>query len=162
MLCRSAFNQVGPTILKDSSFPMSMHALRQLLATAACFLMLSACSSSPDKVECQGFKTGHFLLRQDAPDFHYAAFIDRTNDVQTETDQITGDVSTLAVKWVDDCHYELRLISSTKPYPDSIQYMRKTVPLRTEIVDGTSRYYVFQAQRRPTDPVMRDTMWVRQ
>ena len=141
---------------------MTVSVLRQVLATGACSLMLSACSSAPDKAECRSFKTGHFLLRQDTPGFHYAALIERTNDVQTETDQITGDVSTLAVKWIDDCHYELRLISSTKPYSDSIQHMRRTVPLRTEIVNGTSRYYVFQSQRRSSDPVMRDTMWVRQ
>ena len=40
--------------------------------------------------------------------------------------------------------------------------MRKTVPLRTEIVGGTDCYYLFQSQRRDADPVMSDTMWVRE
>jgi hypothetical protein len=135
---------------------------RLLPTAAASLLLLSACGGPRNQAECQQFKTGHFLFRHDEPGFRYAAFIDRTDSIQTETDQLTGDVSTLAVKWIDDCHYELRLLHSTQPYADSIQQMRKTVPLRTAILGGTDRYYLFQSQRRKLDPVMTDTIWVRQ
>lgn len=141
---------------------MRFPTLRQVHPAALTFsLLLSACNAPSDQAKCSEFKTGHFLFRHNEPGFHYAAFIDRTDSVQTETDKLTGDVSTLSVKWVDDCHYELRLLRSTKPYADSVQQMRKSMPLRTEILGGTDHYYLFQSQRRESDPVMRDTMWVR-
>ncbi len=115
-----------------------------------------------DKAVCQRYRNGHFLFRHIGADFHYAAFIDRTDSIQIETDQITGDVSTLAVKWVNDCEYQLRLINSTKPYPDSIQHLRKTVSLYTEILGGTDRYYLFRTSRQGSDFTLTDTLWVHQ
>jgi len=124
-------------------------------------LGLTACHASPDGALCKRFKTGHFQFRHHEPGFHYSSLIDRTDSLQTERDEITGDVSKLAVTWTGDCTYDLRLISSTKPYPDSIQHMRKTVPLHTEILGGTADYYLFKCFRDNYNLVVTDTMWVR-
>ncbi|HEX8329759.1 MAG TPA: hypothetical protein VF629_19640 [Hymenobacter sp.] len=126
--------------------------------TAGC--VLAACGGAPDEAVCAGFKTGHFQFRHHEPGFHLSWLISRTDSTQTETDQLRGDVSVLAVHWTGPCTYDLRLISSTKPYPDSIQRMRKTVPLHTEILGGTDGYYLFKSFRDNSDMVIADTMWV--
>ncbi|MDO7847742.1 hypothetical protein Q5H92_15345 [Hymenobacter sp. M29] len=122
---------------------------------------LTACSTGPEKAVCQRFKTGHFQFRHHEPGFHFSSLIERTDSLQIERDEISGDISTLAVKWTGDCTYDLRLISSTKPFPDSIQHLRKTVPLHTEILGGTADYYLFKCYRDNSDLVITDTMWVR-
>ena len=67
----------------------------------------------------------------------------------------------LAVTWRDACTYELRLLTSTKPFSDSIQHYRKTVPLQTQILVATDSYYIFRCWRDGSDLVLTDTLWVR-
>jgi hypothetical protein len=122
---------------------------------------LAACSKSADPADCKRFKTGHFRFVAHQSGMAYSWLIDRTDSIQTETDEVTGDVSKLSVKWVDDCHYQLKLMSSTRPFPDSIQQIRKTVALQTEITEATSHYYIFSSFRDKSELVLTDTMWVR-
>ena len=105
-------------------------------------------------------KTGYFQLRYHELGFQFQSLTERINSIQIERDGISGDISTLVVKWTSDREYELRLISSTKPFPDSIQQLRKTVLLHTEILGGTANYYLFKCYRANADFVITDTMWV--
>jgi len=86
--------------------------------------------------------------------------IQRKDSIQIETNKKAGTFTKLSVKWTSDCTYETRLIESNMPFPDSIQEMRKKVPLKVEIVKCASDYYVFRAKRDNDDYVMIDTLFV--
>ena len=121
---------------------------------------LAGCDWNAKPENCARFHTGHFRFQRFEP-FRYAARIDRNDSIQTETDELTGAVSKLAVRWTNDCHYELHFISSTRQLPDSIQQYRKARPLQTEIIQATDRYYLFTSFREKGGLALTDTMWVR-
>jgi hypothetical protein len=131
--------------------------LTALTTTLLCF----SCSSSKKSKECTQFKTGafmyHFKMEQD--DVYFS--VNRNDSIQMEVNQKTGEFSKLAIKWTDNCSYELKLIESTVYYPDSIQEIIKKATLKTEIISSTADYYVFKAKSNNSDLVLTDTLWVR-
>lgn len=132
-----------------------------------CILLIFSCSSEKNKEEnkntensCAQFKTGNFLfhLRDKQGEFFFA--INRNDSIQTERDEKTGNYSKLAIKWTDPCTYELKMIETTFPMPDSVQQIRKTKPFKTEILFFTKDYYIFKSQRFNSNYFITDTMWV--
>ena len=124
------------------------------------FGSVTGCGWNVKPENCAQYRTGHFRYQRFEP-FRYAARIDRNDSIQTETDELTGDVSRLAVRWTSDCHYELQLISSTKQLPDSLERYHRARPLQTEIIQANSRYYLFTSFREKGGLALTDTMWVR-
>jgi hypothetical protein len=124
-------------------------------------LLILACGFSKKDQDCNQFKSGEFLyhFRGQQGDFFYS--INRNDSIQTEINQQTGDVTKLAIHWMDRCKYELRLIESTVSYPDSIQVLRKTIPVRNEIIRWTKDYYIFKAERDKSAFVLTDTLWLK-
>jgi hypothetical protein len=136
---------------------------RFALFMALCATLATGCTNGPTTPAatsgCRAVKTGTFVFRPQGGRSKWSYVITRTDSLQTEVEQPGGGRSVLAVKWLNDCTYQVRLVSSTIPYPDSIQQLRKTSPLTTEILRTTDRYYVFRAQRAPTDAAFVDTLW---
>ncbi len=124
-------------------------------------LLILACGFSKKDEDCSQFKSGEFLyhFRGQQGDFYYS--INRNDSIQTEINQQTGDITKLAVHWTDRCKYELRLIESTVSFPDSIQILRKTIPVKNEIVGWTKDYYIFKAERDKSNFVLTDTLWLK-
>jgi hypothetical protein len=94
---------------------------------------------------CRDFKTGTFLYNPQTagiPSFD----VMRVGTIQTEINRSTGDSSTLAVTWLDDCTYTLRIIESDVVYPDSLMKMMDTTVVKTTILSWTSDYYIFESQ----------------
>ena len=85
--------------------------------------------------------------------------INRQDTIQTELEDKTGYTTKLRVHWTDNCNYETSLIESTFPFPDSVQEIRRTMVLKTEIISTGSNYYVFKAHRDNSNFIT-DTMWV--
>ena len=126
----------------------------------ACFGW-TACTGAPPATDCRRFETGEFICRHLDPQNGFSYLISRHHGIQTETDQQTGDVSTLAIKWTGPCTYELRLLKSTKHFSPDIEAMRKKSSLRTQILSYTDTYCIFQAQRTGSDLVYTDTLWIK-
>jgi hypothetical protein len=87
--------------------------------------------------------------------------MNRNDSIQTEINQQTGDISRFAIKWTDECKYELKLMESTINYPDSIQKMEKNTPLKIEIISSTGDYYIFKSKRDDMDFILIDTLWIK-
>ena len=120
----------------------------------------AACTGAPP-TDCRRFQTGDFTFRHHDAQGGFSYLISRRTGIQTETDQQTGTVSRLAIKWTGPCTYELRLLESTDRFPPAVQAMRKKSPLRTEILSYTDTYYVFRSQRVGSDFVVTDTLWIK-
>ena len=133
--------------------------MKSLFGLFAIILFYSCMSLSSNK-GCEQLKNGTFKfhLRTEQGDIFYS--ITRNDSIQIEVNNNTGSITKLSVRWTDKCKYELRLLESNSNFPDSIQQMRKVVPLKTEILSSTDNYYIFRAKRDNADYVMIDTMWI--
>ena len=80
--------------------------------------------------------------------------------MQIETDNKDGSITKLSINWTDECKYELKLIESNANFPDSVQEIRKTIPLNVEILNWTDDYYIYSANRANSDYTMIDTLWI--
>ncbi|MDU0370490.1 hypothetical protein [Hymenobacter endophyticus] len=124
-------------------------------------LTILACKPTISEQTCKSFRVGKFAFRPTGGPAGLSYLIDRNDSIQTETEEQTGYVTTLRVKWVNSCTYQLSYLSSTKVLPESVQRLRKAVPLTTEIMAGNERYYIFRSQRTSVEPIFVDTIWVR-
>lgn len=127
-----------------------------ILISGTAILILSCVDDK--SVDCEHFKNGKFIFRPQGKDGNMVFFINRLDSIQIETERQTGYYSKLRVRWTDKCKYEVILIETTFPFSDSIQIIRKTVPLKTEIIMSTKDYYVFKSHRENFF-TMTDTMW---
>lgn len=123
-----------------------------LLITFICF----SCQNKNTNKDCSQFKNGNFIWKSKNASFS----IIRKDSIQIEKEIGTNYYSKLFVSWIDDCHYEVKILESTYPFPDSIKEMRKKIILKTEIMSGTSDFYIFKSQSNQSSKIMIDTMWV--
>lgn len=130
-----------------------------ILTALATAIMFFSCFSKTDSGDCGQFKNGKFIFHFRGQQGDVFFSISRQDSIQIETDNKTGYYSKLLVRWTENCKYEVILLETTFPFPDSIQEMRKTIPLKTEIINSTNEYNVFKSHR-DNSPVMTDTMWV--
>jgi len=120
--------------------------------------LVSFISLQKTKDTCEQFRTGKFLFRLDPPGRDISFIIERNDSIQTETEKTSGKYTKLSIKWVEPCIYEAKMIETTFNFPDSVQRIRRTVPLRTKILSWTKDYYLFETSRG--DYIMKDTMWI--
>lgn len=123
-------------------------------------LSFLACSSSDKNSSCERFRQGkfryHFRWQNEQTDF----LIQRNDSVQTEMDLKSGETSKLAIRWTGECDYELRLLETTFDFPDSMQEIRESLPVKTKILSSAEDYYIFQTTRDNSDLVLTDTLWI--
>ncbi len=130
---------------------------RQLLFILTITSIFSCANS--DRGDCGQFKNGKFILRLRGQQGDMVFHINRQDSIQMETDEQTDYYTKLRVRWTDKCKYEVIVLESTFPFPDSIQNSRKTIPLQAEIIAWAKDYYVYSAHRG-NFPTITDTMWV--
>lgn len=131
-----------------------------LISLTTIFLIIISCNSKKEIVDrCAQFKNGNFIFHFHSPKGDIDFSIQRKDSIQTETDKKTGNNSKLLIKWTDDCAYNATLIESSYHFSDTIQKMRKAIPLETEIISWSNDYYVFRSFRG-NSYIMTDTMWV--
>ena len=129
-----------------------------VLLTLGMVILFFFCGNK-ESGNCEQFKNGKFIFHLRLQNGEVFFTINRKDSIQMETDNHAGYYSKLLVKWTDKCKYETTLLETTFPFSDSIQKIRKTIPLKTEIISCTNDYYVFKTHRG-NSPTMTDTMWV--
>lgn len=72
-------------------------------------LFLTSCFQLSAQKNCLKYKTGAFLLTDIGMNIQNK--IERVGDKQFETDLKTGRITTFNVKWLNDCEYELNIVS---------------------------------------------------
>ena len=139
---------------------MLKHLYKYLILPVILLILFASFSASTDEpCDCKKFTNGDFIYHLHGPKGDIFFSINRKDSIQTEKDKHSGYYSKLHVKWITDCKYEALLLETTYPFPDSVQHLRKTVPLEVEITACTKEYYIFEAHRGQS-PSMTDTMWV--
>ncbi len=80
--------------------------------------------------------------------------------MQTETNPATGQFVKAAIKWTNDCEYELFYFQQSNNSADTISPFLQTRPLKTKIIKATKDYYVFTATMADTGVILTDTLFI--
>ena len=113
--------------------------------------------------DCEKYKYGKFYIYNKAN--RQRIKIERRDSLQVETNDVTGNITVLKVRWTGPCDYEL-LFNYTTPKELLKDTTRLKViesfgvtPFYIKILSGTEDYYVFEARKEGYRP-LRDTVWI--
>ena len=123
-----------------------------LLLISFCF----ACKMAEPKLKCIGLKTGHFSYKSYSNGMKF--FIERTDSLQKETNEVTGKIRTLKIRWVNDCEYELTILSEENSDSDHIKHYPMGRILNTKILTVTDTYYTFHSEMKGNPHMLDDTL----
>lgn len=109
-------------------------------------LFLSSCSEpeSNKSLDCSSIKNGKFEYRNEFS--NTPVIIERNDSIQVETNESTGLTMKLKVGWLDNCKYQLTLVSFVADGKDSLVDPSSFPPIKTEVVKVTKNYYVCQSK----------------
>lgn len=126
----------------------------------AAFMMLlcmigASCSSSPIAEDCRKFRTGKFRIRND--ENGSITLVSRTKTRQIEVKEGQADTLYMAVRWLNDCRYELSYLAG------NAKDFTRSHPLTVDITRIEKGYYLYSSQfRDDADIVMKDTVHIAQ
>lgn len=126
-----------------------------------CFLfsglifLSAACGNQQKEQDCSRYRTGHFKWHAQTPNGLRRYILERNDSIQLETDINSGMVTTMKIKWISPCRYELAYIKSNRYMPDSVIQFRKAHNVITTIVPGTHDYYLFESKADGFDHILK-------
>lgn len=116
-------------------------------------------SFSDGSGKCSKYKDGKFSLFGRSTGLHY--IITRKGSTQTEITVETGSISKLSIKWLSDCSFEMKFISSTRKMDAETRKLYENMILTVQILGGTDRYYVCRSTSNIDSSPSTDTMWIK-
>ena len=119
-------------------------------------LFIFSCKKDISK-DCKQIKNGHFIWKHNK----IVVSVNRKDSIQIERQIGTNYYNKLRVHWIDDCHYELKILSTNFQVPDSIKKIRNNDILTTEILDVTNDYYIYECTSKISNVSIIDTMWIK-
>ena len=138
-----------------------MQSAQSILLSGAIMIVCSWFSTTEQ--DCNMYKTGKFYIYNKIN--KQKINIERTDSLQIETNDVTGDMTILKVNWTGACQYELffnymtpKEISKRVDAERIVESLGSS-PLQIKIVSGTESYYVFEASKQGFQG-LRDTVWV--
>lgn len=120
------------------------------------FLLIGCSSREKKKPDCSRLKTGNFVYHSRG----WNLSVKRYPGYQIEVNKHDSTFSKLAIDWISDCRYELRLIETTFNRPKKELDAMKAITLTVDILNVHEDYYVYQADAGILYPSVVDTMWV--
>lgn len=127
-------------------------------------LMIGLCviawSFTDGKASCSKYKTGTFLYKfnRNGQSANYVCI--RKGNVQTEKDRATGKTTTLNIKWLGDCTFEMRFAAKSERLSKEELEIAKKLVLTVTILGGTDDYYIFNSVSNLYKYNLTDTMWI--
>ena len=117
-----------------------------LVRIIASILFLSSCSEpeTNKNLDCSSIKNGKFEYRS-----QFSAtpvIIERSDSIQIETNEGTGLKMKFKVEWLDNCKYQLTLVSFLAGLKDTVVDPSSIPILKTEVLKVTKNYYVCQSK----------------
>ena len=108
--------------------------------------ILLVCSCAPKRT-CEDYSNGQFRINDWDNDLSY--WIMRTDSIQIETKEGTGDTSKYIVTWLDPCEYKLELIEGNQ----EMMAFFKGRPLNVEILEVLQNGYQYKSYFEGTEMV---------
>ena len=117
-----------------------------------------ACKQGANKQDCAKFKTGRFFYESKTTADKF--IIERGDSLQKEINEVTGKISTMKISWLSDCEYELTQFYDETPGSNLIEQHPKGRILTTTILEASDSFYVFSAEAKGSDKILKDTIRV--
>jgi len=127
------------------------------LSLLVLLLFMSSCYKNIDK-ECKQLRNGHFMWKYK----NKVVSVYRKDSIQIERQIGTNKYDKVNIRWIDDCHYELKILSSTFSASDSVRKNRKSDVLIIEILKVTKDYYLYECTSKILNSSIIDTMWIKE
>jgi len=118
----------------------------------------TACHFQPRQADCSKFRAGEFYLVNKKLGHKYRVL--RNDVTQQEIDDKAGTTTTMKIKWITPCEYELAFLSAKGPGSDTMTSMPEARVVRTRITAVGDNYYVFETKAPGIDLIYSDTMRV--
>lgn len=119
-------------------------------------LFIFSCQKDISK-DCKQIRNGHFMWKYKK----MVVSVTRKDSIQIERQIGTKNYNKLSVHWIDDCHYELKILASNFKAPDSIKKIRKNDVLIVEILEVVNDYYIYECTSKISNLSIIDTMWIK-
>lgn len=119
-----------------------------------------SCNSSPDAKDCRNYRTGKFRIRNDEDGS--VTIVTRMHTRQIEVKEGSADTLFMAVRWLNDCKYELSYLAGEAFVPDSLKDFARSHPIFVEITRIEKDYYLYSANFKYMDKEMemKDTVHI--
>ena len=123
-------------------------------------LLLLNFDNSNNLQNCKEYRIGTFYYHFNVDNGVRYYTVTRNDSMQIETNDDSGDIAKLKLHWIDPCTYEMRFIESTEILPKNLLDLKKTMLLKTSILYGTEKYYIFKATSNLSNHELQDTVWL--
>ncbi|MDR6341493.1 hypothetical protein HNQ91_004566 [Filimonas zeae] len=136
--------------------------MKWIFTSAVLLILCSLTVSFTDKeAVCHKYRNGKYLMRFRLDNSKEIAFIcTRNGNWQTEENRDTHARSTLKIKWVRECTYEIRFVSTTQKVSAEDLALRKKALHTVQITGGTDRYYLYTHTSSLHKNSRSDTAWI--
>jgi hypothetical protein len=137
-----------------------MQHLRTQVMILISIIFFSSCFDSATSTNCSLYKEGtfYFHFKDGKKVVQYS--ITRKGPEQIEKNEENGDISKYKIVWTDSCSYDLIFIEGTENLPKAMLDFKRKVVVHTNIISGTSNYFLFKSTSDFDDHVLKDTIWL--
>jgi hypothetical protein len=137
-----------------------MQNLKPQVIILISIIFFSSCFDSSTSTNCSLYKEGafYFHVNDGKRVVHYT--ITRKGPDQIEKSEENGDISKYKILWTDSCSYDLIFIEGTENLPKEILDLKRKMVVHTNIILGTSKYFLFKSTSNLDDHVLKDTIWL--
>jgi hypothetical protein len=137
-----------------------MQNLRTQVIILISIIFFSSCFDSSTSTNCSLYKEGtfYFHIKDGKKVVHYT--ITRKGPDQIEKNEENGDISRYKILWTDSCSYDLIFIEGTENLPKEMLDFKRKMVVHTNIILGTSNYFLFKSTSTLDDHVLKDTIWL--
>jgi len=131
-----------------------MYNSNKIIAAAIMLLCMIgvSCNSSPGSEDCRQYKTGKFKIRND--ENGTVTLLRRTMARQIEVKEGETDTLIMAVRWINDCEYELNYLTGI---PDSMVDFARSHPIKVQILKTGKDYYTYNSSFKGLDFELKDS-----
>lgn len=114
-----------------------------------------SCNSSVAPGDCRKFHQGKFRVQQDYNG--EVGIFETTGNRQTSITEGKNDTTVLAVRWINDCQYELHYLAGKILIEDSLAEYYRTHPIKINIIETAENYFIYTSTMEGIEPVLKDT-----
>ena len=137
-----------------------MQHLRIQVIILISIIFFSSCSDSSTSTNCSLYKEGTFYCHINDGKKVVRYTITRKGQDQTEKNEENGDIAKYKILWTDSCSYDLIFIEGTENLPKEMLDFKRKLVIHTNILSGTSNYFLFKSTSNLDDHVLKDTIWL--
>jgi hypothetical protein len=119
------------------------------------YAFTGSCNVAPNPSECKEVRSGRFRIHNDLSGI--VTILTRDGKRQAEVAEGSKDTLYMAVRWTNDCQYDLLYLAGDPMISDSLKTYAISHPIKVKILQVEKNYYIYTAEIEGLEPVQKDT-----